>query len=334
MYCRRTILTWVFLALSLFMSGTAAAKPLTIYLALWRGCELACQGFKNAIVKSGTQAVFIERDAANDKSRLAGFVEEVRSLRPDLVLTWGTTVTLAMAGKLQNAGDPRFIADIPIVYMIVADAVGTGIIESFEKTGRNNVTGTHNRVPEAININAIRTYLPRFQKLGMLYNVAEPNSVAKVEEVRALAGPLGFELEALPFDLDASGRPDPTTIPEKMQALRDKAVDFIYVGSSSFIEKNGAQFTSAALQAGLPVLSPYERLVSEADALLSVSARYDAVGKLAARQALRILVDGASPGQLPVLAVTKFAFVVNMDSARRLKLFPPLELLQIAETVH
>lgn len=322
------------LMMALPSAAPAQGKPFTIYMALWRGCEAACQGFKDTIIDSGINAVFIERDARRDKSRLAGFVEEARAMQPDLVLTWGTTVTLGMAGTLTTVGNPRYLTKLPIVYMIVADAIGSGIIQSFEKTGRSNVTGTHNRVPEEININAIRTYLPRFRKLGMLYNSSESNSVGKVAEIRSLSKLMDFELVAIAFDLDANSQPDLATVSEKLQALRDAEVDFIYVGSSSFIELNGETFTAAALQAGLPVLSPYERLVIEADALLSVSSRYYAVGELAARQAQRILLDGVSPGDLPVLALTQFAFVINMESARRLKLFPPLELLQIAETVH
>ncbi len=36
----------------------------------------------------------------------------------------------------------------------------------------------------------------------------------------------------------------------------------------------------------------------------------------------------------PVARMTDFAFVVDMEVARALDLFPPLELLQIAETVN
>lgn len=327
------------LILALLWAGVPAPapaqdNPFIIYMVLWRGCEDACKGFKETLINSGMQVNFIERNADHDTSKLPGFVQEARKLKPDLVLTWGTSVTLGIAGKLEDAGNPRYITEIPVVYMVVADAIGSGIIESFERTGRSNVTGTHNRVPEEININAMRTYLPGFRKLGMLYNESEANSVVKVDEVRALASEMGFELVAIPLDPGADGQPTLETVPQKMQALRTEGVDFVYVGSSSFIERNGDGFTTAALQAGLPLLSPYERLVTEADALLSVSARYYAIGELAARQARRILVDGEKPGDIPVLAMTHFAFVINMESARRLKLFPPLELLQIAETVH
>ncbi len=168
----------------------------------------------------------------------------------------------------------------------------------------------------------------------MLYSSAENNSVVKVEEVRALSERMGFDLVAIELALDPAGNPIPESIPDGLRDLQDRNVDFIYVGSSSFIEKNGALFTSSALELGIPVLSPYERLVTEADALLSVSARYDAIGELAARQAEKILVGRARSGDLAVLEMEQFAFVINMESARRLELFPPLELLQIAETVH
>ena len=48
----------------------------------------------------------------------------------------------------------------------------------------------------------------------------------------------------------------------------------------------------------------------------------------------KILVDGAVPGDLPIAAMTDFAHVVNMDVARRLNLFPPVAILQVAETVN
>ena len=87
------------------------------------------------------------------------------------------------------------------------------------------------------------------------------------------------------------------------------------------------------MDAGLPVLSPYEHLVTESNALISVAARDYDVGKLAARQASRILVDGSQPGDLPVLAMEEFAYLVNMRVAKQLNLFPPVEFLQFVEKV-
>ncbi|MDX1433359.1 MAG: ABC transporter substrate-binding protein [Gammaproteobacteria bacterium] len=316
--------------------GVAAqsdAKKL-IYMAVWRGCEEACEAFKYAILDSGVKAEVVVRDANRDKSVLPKLVAEARDMNADLVVTWGTSVTRGMVGTLDEVDDERFLNERPVVFMIVADPIGARIIESYEKTGRANVTGTRNRVPEEVNINAIRSYYPEFARLGMLYNTNEKNSVIKVEEMRELGARMGFELVALELELDASGHPDPAQIPAKVKELKERGADFIYVGSSSFLTKNQDVFTEAALEQKIPVLSPYENMVRKSHALLSVAARYADVGVLAAEQSRKILAGGATPGDLPVVAVEQFAYVVNLDTARRLNLLPPIDVLQIAETVN
>ncbi len=316
-----------------YSAATGSGDKKLIYMAVWRGCEQACGAFKQSIAESGMNAEVTVRNANRDKSVLSKYVQEARALKADLVVTWGTSVTRSMAGTLEQINDKRFLHDKPIVFMIVADPIGAKIIKSYEKTGRPNVTGTRNRVPEEVNINTIRSYYPEFKRLGMLYNTNESNSVLKVEEVRSLSATMGFELVALELKLDAGGYPRPESIPIEMQELKEKGVDFIYVGSSSFLRKNQDVFTESAVEHGIPVLSPYEAMVRKSHALLSVAARYSDVGRLAAEQARKILVEGMAPGDLPVLAVEQFAYVINMDTASRLNLLPPIEVLQIAETV-
>jgi putative ABC transport system substrate-binding protein len=84
---------------------------------------------------------------------------------------------------------------------------------------------------------------------------------------------------------------------------------------------------------GLPVLVPYEHMVSESQALMSVAARDYDVGKLAGAQASRVLVDGQTAGDLPILPMEEFAYLVNMKVAKSLSLYPPVEFLQFVEKV-
>ena len=310
-----------------------AKKTFTIYMVMWRGCEEACNGFKDYIGEKGIDANLVIRNANRDKSKLPGFVEEARALHADLVVTWGTSVTRGVAGTLSDRGDSRFINDTPLVFMVVADPIGSKIIESYEKTGRDNITGTRNRVPESVNIMTIRSYYPAFKRLGILYNTNENNSVVKVKEVAALAKKMNFELVALELELGEDGKPKPESIPVRMADLRAAGVDFIYLGSSSFLDVHRDIFTKSAVDHGMPVLSPYERLVRDSHALMSIAARYQDVGVLAGRQAKSILVDGKKPGDLPVLSVDQYAYVVNMTTAKRLNMFPSVEILQFAETV-
>ncbi|MHA1554609.1 MAG: ABC transporter substrate-binding protein, partial [Alphaproteobacteria bacterium] len=85
--------------------------------------------------------------------------------------------------------------------------------------------------------------------------------------------------------------------------------------------------------ADIGIVSPYENLVRHNAALLSVAARYEDVGRLAAEQALKVLRDGVTPGDLPIARVTDFAYVVNIDVAKALDRIPPFAFLQIAEIV-
>jgi putative ABC transport system substrate-binding protein len=324
----------VLTAFSALLATSAPAADKLIYGVFWEGCEHGCQGFVDAIEASSLDAEIILRDARQDKSLLPGFVQEARAMGADLVLTYGTSVTLGIAGRLENAGDDRYITTIPLVFMYVADPFGTHIAESFEGSGRANITGTYNRVPEEVNIETIRAYRPDFRKLGILFNGNEANSVNKVAEMQALSEKMGYELVALEIEPGNAGAPDPAMIATRMPEFAARQVDFMYLGSSSFLRLNGAIYTEAAVENGIPILSPYESLVREQQALLSIAARARDIGSVAAEQALRILRDGATPGDLPIERVTDFAFVINMDVAKQLKLFPPLDLLQIAETVN
>lgn len=215
----------------------AAEKSLDekiIYAVVWRGCEEGCTSFKEYIEGSGLNAKIILRNANRDKSKLSGYVNEARSLKADLVLTWGTSVTLGLAGTLADKNNPEFIHDIPLVFMIVADPIRSEIIESYKKTGRENITGTRNRPPESVYIKAIQSYYPKFKKLGILFNRNETNSVLKMNEIRELSTKMGFRLVALELDLGLDGHPQTEDIATKVSELKSAGVDFIYLGSSSF----------------------------------------------------------------------------------------------------
>lgn len=321
-------------ALAVALTGTALAADYKVLIATWRGCEEACQGFQDYLNERGVGIEFVLRDADQSEDALPGILAEAREIGADLILTWGTSVTRGIAGRLSDIGDPAYNHDIPQVFMIVADPIGAGLIESLESTGRPNLTGTYNRMPEEVTIETIRAYHPDFRHLGLLYNANESNSVIKRDEIAALSGPMGFEFTAIELPLGADGKPPVEAIGPKVAEWTAAGADFVYLGSSSFLQDNGATFTTAAVENGLPVLSPYEQLVRNEKALVSVAARYYDVGRLAGAQAERILVEGIRPGDLPLVRMTEFAVVINLAVAKSLNLFPPMDLLQIAETVN
>jgi putative ABC transport system substrate-binding protein len=322
------------LALAAAWSSPSLAVQYKVMIVTWRGCEEVCKGFQDYFKERHIDAEFIVRDAAQRDDVLPAFLQEARASKVDLILTWGTSVTRGIAGKVADAGNPAFDRKIPKVFTVVADPVGLGVVSSLERPGRPDVTGTYNRVPEEVNIRTIRSYIPGFKRLGLLYNANERNSVLKRDELAGLASSLRFELIAIALPLTVDGKPRAEDIAPKMAELRDAKVDFVYLGSSSFLQENADAVTGAALRSGIPLLSSYESMVRDSQALISVAARYYDVGRLAGIQAEKILVRRMAAGDLPVLRMKDFAIVINMNVAKKLKRFPPLDLLQIAETVN
>ena len=45
------------------------------------------------------------------------------------------------------------------------------------------------------------------------------------------------------------------------------------------------------------------------------------------------LRDGQSPGDIPKARIIDFAYVVNMEVAQKLNIFPPMDVLRVAEIV-
>jgi len=304
-----------------------------IYMAVWRGCEDACRGFQDYFREEGIDVEFIIRDANRDKTRLPEFVREARELKVDLVLTWGTSVTVGMIGTLAGNDPAQHITHIPVVFMIVADPVGAGIIENYGSSGRANITGTRNRVPEEVQIKAIRAYR-YFKRLGIIYNVNELNSVLNLRKIRNLSKKMRFDLYERSIDLDENGKPILESVAQKIKELRGRNIAFIYVGSSSFLMRHRDYLTNSAIEQGVPIVSAYEAMARKSNALLAVASRYYSVGKLAGFQAKNILMKKLAPSDLPILSLSRYSYVINMQTARKLKLYPPIKVLRYAEIVH
>ena len=311
----------------------AATGPFSIFMIVWRGCEDACRGFKDYVRERGFATEVVVRDAARDRSALPGFVREARERRADLVVTWGTSVTRGVVGAMDAVDPETHITDIPAVFMIVADPVGARIVTNYDSSGRANVTGTRNRVPEAVQMKAIRAYRS-FQRLGLVYNKNELNSVLNAEKIADLAADMGFELVTHALPLRENGKPSADDIPAALHAMKRAEVDFVYVGSSSFLMANRDRFTREALEMGLPVAAAYEDMAAKSHALVAVASRYYNVGRLAGFQAEQVLVRGLNPVDIPIRSLRRFSYVVNMETARRLGVYPPLTVLRYAEIVH
>ena len=308
------------------------ADPFHIYMAVWRGCEDACKGFQDYFRDYKIPAKFTIRDAGRDKEKLPGFVQEARALKADLVVTWGTTVTRIMLGPWDNPDPEKHLVKIPAVFMLVADPIGAKVVRDFESSGRPNVTGTRNRAPTAVQFKALQSY-KSFKRLGLIYNTNELNARLNAEQVRQTAKEMGLDLIEVQLPLGEDGKPSPDVIDAAVKEVADRKAEFLYMGSSSFLTKFSEQFTAAALKYNLPVAAGTEVPVTNGGALMAIASRYYNVGHLAADQARRVLVDNDAPEKIRIRRLRHFSFIINMETAHRLKLYPPMEILRYAEVI-
>lgn len=302
-----------------------------VVMVTWRGCEDACRGFMDYVGGLDVDVEVTVLDVGQDRELLPGYVAQVKQLDPDLLVTWGTSVTLGMIGTPDSDPD-TVVTETPTVFMIVADPVGAGIIEEYGRSGRPMVTGTHNRVPEETQMRVLADYLP-FSRVGIIYNADELNAVLKAEEIKRVAEDQDFEVVARIIEADADGAPLVADIPRAMADIAAQDVDLVYVGSSSFILENADLFTSTALAHGLPVATSYEAMVRDSQALVALASAYYNVGQLAGFQAEQILERSREPGEVEVSGLDRFSVLVNIDTARELELYPPMLLMRYAEIV-
>ena len=121
-----------------------AHKPYRIYAITYRGITDIEKGFEEYFRSRKIRVEITWRDLNLDPSRFPRFIEEIRAMKPDLVYTWGTSVTLGVVGP-HDAVDPRLhITDTPVVFTLVAAPVLAKIVPDLKSSGRN-VTGRQPR---------------------------------------------------------------------------------------------------------------------------------------------------------------------------------------------
>ena len=308
----------------------APAHPFRIYMALWRGWEEAAQGFKDYFANQGIPVELIVRDAAQDPSRLPGFVAEAKSLHVDMVFTWGTSVSLGMLGSGPHPDPDKYVTDIPAVFAIVSQPVETGLVPDYRSSGRN-ITGTTYLVPVETQLNLIESYRT-FKVLGMVYNPLERNSLVAIDEIKRLGRAMGFTLLALPADV-VDGKPSAASIPAKVAELKAGHADFLYIPPDTFLNVNRDTLTAAALDQKLPSFAAAENPVVDSKAMFGGVYRYYTVGQLTALKAAQILTGGRKPADIPIDPPKRLSILINMPVVRSLEFYPPMKLLGLAEVV-
>jgi len=324
--CR--LLSGIVLCALLLCGATFAQeeKSHKVMMILFRGQTQAETGFMDHL-RSRLPVAFLVRDVAGERSKVREFVEEARRERVDLIYTFGTSVTLDVVGAAGKVDRAVHVTDIPVVFNIVADPVGAGLAPAFAATGRN-VTGVSHLVPMADQLRVMQRFR-QVTKLGVIYNVSEPNSRLAVAQLRGLAAQLKFQL--VEEAMISGPNPDAAEVAQAMQTLIAARPGFIYLPSDSSLIERAASIVAPARRAGIPIFSATEGPIRQDGALVGLVGNYANAGAFAGYKAEQILRGKEAVRNIPIETLQRFTLVVNMTTAGQLGIYPPLDLIKIAE---
>jgi putative tryptophan/tyrosine transport system substrate-binding protein len=309
----------------------AATKPFRIYAITFRGMTDVEKGFQDYFTARKIPVEITFRDLNRDASRMPGFLEEIRRMKPDLVYTWGTSVTLGVVGPFDKINPQTHITDIPVVFTLVAAPVLAKIVPDLKASGRN-VTGVFHVAPTETQMRAMASYRP-FQKIGVLYSPTERNSVVTLEEIREVGKKMGFSVIEKKFQVDAANKLTAEGAAGMIADMKAQSAEWLYLPPDSYLGTQAQKVViPAAMENGLPTFASTEQLM-EAGALTGLISRYHSIGQFTAYKAEQILVARKSPQKIPVETLSRFSFQVQLDSAIKLGLPPPLPMFNYAEFV-
>jgi putative ABC transport system substrate-binding protein len=258
--------------------------------------------------------VTIEYRWADGRSERWGEIAaEFVRLKADVIVTSGTPVVMAARQAAPAT---------PIVFVALADPVGSGIVASLARPG-GNVTGLSMQSPDIAGkrLALLREVVPKLRRVAFMGNLDNPFVSAELREVQAAA-------EALALAVATSPIRRPQDIVPAFAALEHHA-EAVYLASEGLVDNNRLRINILALGARLPTMWSQQELV-EAGGLMSYGPNFSDQFRRAGDFVDKIL-RGAKPADIPVEQPTKFDLVLNLVVARALKIEIPPTLLARAD---
>jgi len=255
--------------------------------------------------------------AGGDSALTEQYAAELVALAPDLLLGIGTPSVAALR---------RHTAAIPILFAIVTDPVGQGIVASLARPG-GNITGfTDFDGPMAGKwLGMMAQIAPPAEHVSIIYNPANaPFADMMMRVIEGFAPPLGMTVRAAPVRDEAG-------VAAMMATVSPEKHDGLLVLPDGFTIVHRAVIVASAARSRVPAV--YWNHVFVADGgLMSYGADNADLFQRAAAYVDRIL-KGAKPNDLPVQNPTKYELAINLKTAAALGLQSPPTLLAAADEV-
>jgi putative ABC transport system substrate-binding protein len=264
----------------------------------------------------GSNVRFEYRYSAGNPEVFRKYASELVALAPDAILAASTLSVVALQ---------QFSRSIPIVFTLVADPVGAGIVDTLAKPGGNatgfmlaefSVSGKW--------LELLKQVAPKLKRVAVLRHSANPAGIAQFGAIQAVAASLGVAVT--PIDVQ-----DASEIERAVSAFARSADGGMVVTGSANTTIHRELIISLAARHKLPALYT-DRFAVASGGLISYGPKFVDQFRRAAGYVDRIL-KGEKPADLPVQAPTSYALVITLTTAKALGLSVPQTLLASASEV-
>jgi putative ABC transport system substrate-binding protein len=259
----------------------------------------------------------VQWGALDDAEGRQQAAKELVALQPDLIVTQNTPPTAAMLKQTTT---------IPVIFVIVADPVGSGFVKSLPYPG-GNATGFTTMEPTIVSkwLELLREIAPRVTRAALLFNPATtPYADIYVAPFKTAAPSFGLEATTAIVHHKAE-------LETVIAAQAAQPNGGLVVMPDGFLNVHREDLVSLAARHRIPTVYPW-RFFPEQGGLLSYGGEMRDEFRLAAAYADRIL-KGEKPINLPVQAPTKYELVINLKAAKALGLNVTQQFQQLADKI-
>jgi putative tryptophan/tyrosine transport system substrate-binding protein len=276
--------------------------------------------------KEGDNVITEYRFAAGDFDRMRAFAKELIALPVETIVTNSVQAIVAVS-KEDHA--------IPIIFAMVPDPVGAGLIRSLSHPGEN-LTGFTTFEPSIIGkwVELLKAVAPTVSRVGFVHNpyayerqVSPPRAMwwsLWLHELEAMAPSFSVQAVALPVR-------DFAETQRALASLSEEPGGSLLINVDPFTVGNYRALVALALQYGLPACYPYSYFAAEGG-LMSYGPNGAGMFRQAATYVDRIL-RGANVGDLPIQQASAFELVINLKTAKAMGLAVPPWMIARADKV-
>jgi len=274
------------------------------------------QGLQELGWTDGRNVQIDYRWGAGDADRFRRYAAELVVFAPDVILAGGGP---AMAA-LQQA-----TRDLPIVFALVSDPVGSGYVASLARPG-GNATGFASTEFGISGkwVELLKEMAPRVTRVAVFRDASTALGIGQLGAIQSAAPAFGMELS--PIDVRDAGE-----IERAVATFARGSNNGLVVAAGPLASLHRELIITLAARHRLPAVYP-SRFFVTGGGLISYGPDSIAPHRRAAGYVDRIL-KGEKPADLPVQAPTKIELAINLKTAKALGIEVPPSLLARADEV-